>query len=385
MAQKILVIGGTGEFGNRLVRGLIGQTDLDVTIAGRDMLRAEGLARQLADDQAPARIATAHIDNATVTAEQLRATGAFVVVDAAGPFQGSDGRLLRAAIAAGLHYVDLADGRDFVAEFSRFDKDARAAGVVAFCGASSTPALSNAVLDRITRNWRGIDSVEIVISPGNQSSPRGLSMIRAILSFAGKPVRVFHNGAWVSRPGWGMLSRRRIDGLGLRWLSLCETPDLDVVAQRFNVRDSVLFRAGLGLTVSHLGLVAASCAVRLGLIRSLEPHARLFQWGAQALKNFGSDHGGMVVEARGADADGQPIRAVWTLIAEQGHGPFIPTLPALAAIRLLCSSSGLHEPGAYVCAGILPLEAIEREFAPYRIHTHVTVERPEHENSAFTL
>ncbi len=247
MAQKILVIGGSGEFGSRLVRGLIGQTDLDVIIAGRDASRAEVLARQLADDKTPTRIGTASIDNATVTAEQLRATGAFVVVDAAGPFQGNGGRLVRAAIAAGLHYVDLADGRDFVAGFSRFDKEARAAGIVALCGASSTPALSNAVLDRITRHWRRIDSVEIVISPGNQSSPRGLSMIRAILSFAGKPVRVFHNGGWVSRPGWGMLSRRRIDGLGARWLSLCETPDLDVVAQRFDVRGSVLFRAGLGL------------------------------------------------------------------------------------------------------------------------------------------
>lgn len=384
MAQKILVIGGSGEFGSRLVRGLIGQTDMDVIIAGRDVSRAEVLARQLADDTTPTRIGTARIDNATVTAEQLRATGAFVVVDAAGPFQGNGGRLVRAAIAAGLHYVDLADGRDFVAGFSRFDKEARAGGIVALCGASSTPALSNAVLDRITQYWRQIDSVEIVISPGNQSSPRGLSMIRAILSFAGKPVRVFHNGGWVSRPGWGMLLRRRIDGLGARWLSLCETPDLDVVAQRFNVRGSVLFRAGLGLTVSHLGLVAASCAVRLGLIRSLEPHARIFQWGAQILKDLGRDRGGMVVEARGTDADGQSIRAVWTLIAEQGHGPFIPTLPALAAVRLLCTGDW-REPGAHVCAGILPLDAIEREFAPYRIHTHVIVERSEHENLALAF
>lgn len=384
MAQKILVIGGTGEFGNRLVRGLISQTDLNVIIAGRDLSRTEVLARELANDKTPARIATARIDNATVTAEQLRATGAFMVVDAAGPFQVADGRLVRAAIAAGQHYVDLADGRDFVAGFPRFDKEARAAGIVALCGASSTPALSNAVLDRITRQWRQIDSVEIVISPGNRSSPRGLSMIRAILSFAGKPVRVFHNAGWVSRPGWGMLSRRRIDGLGSRWLSLCETPDLDVVARRFNVRHSVLFRAGLGLTVSHLGLAAASCAVRLGLIRSLEPHARLFQWGAQILKNFGRDRGGMVVEARGTDADGQAIRAIWTLIAEQGHGPFIPTLPALAAVRLICNG-GLREPGAQVCAGILPFEAIEREFAPYRIHMHVTVERPDHENIAVAL
>ena len=63
-------------------------------------------------------------------------------------------------------------------------------------------------------------------------------MLRAILSYAGKPVRVFDGGAWVLRPGWGMLTRRRIAGLGWRWLSLCETPDLDVVKQRFDVQNA---------------------------------------------------------------------------------------------------------------------------------------------------
>lgn len=373
MAKKVLVIGGTGAFGSRLVRGLIFHTELDVIVAGRDLARADAFAR---DFSQMARISTTRIDTATVTTEQLRAAGAFLVVDAAGPFQASDGRLVHAAIAAGLHYVDLADARDFVARFPRFDDEARAAGVVALCGASSTPALSNAVLDSITDGWRRIDAIEIAISPGNRAAPRGLSVIRAILSYAGQPVRVFDGGAWVSRPGWGMLTRRHIDGLGPRWLSLCETPDLDVVKQRFDVRDAAIFRAGLGLSLSHLGLSAASHLVRARLIRSLEPYARIFQWGAEMTKDFGTDCGGMVVEARGRDADDRPIRAVWTLVAKAGEGPCIPTLPALAAIRLIAGGD-LRQAGARVCAGILPLAAIEAEFQPYRITTQLTVERPQ--------
>lgn len=377
MALKVLVIGGTGAFGSRLVRGLIAHTDLDVVIAGRDMMRAGALARTLANDHAAAmRISTASIDIAAVTAEQLHSTGAFLIVDAAGPFQRSDGRLVRSAIAARLHYVDLADARDFVAEFPRFDAEARAAGIVALCGASSTPALSNAVIDKIAAGWRRIDTIEIAISPGNRAAPRGLSVIRAILSYAGRPVRVFDGGAWVLRPGWGMLTRRRINGLGHRWLSLCETPDLDVVKQRFNVQNAAIFRAGLGLGLSHLGLYVSSCLVRSQLIGSLEPYARAFQLGAELVKGFGNDRGGMVVEARGCDADGQPVRAVWTLIADTGDGPFVPTLPALAAIRLIANGV-LDESGARVCAGILPLTAIEAEFQPYRITTQLTVERPQ--------
>ena len=52
------------------------------------------------------------------------------------------------------------------------------------------------------------------------------------------------------------------------------------------------------------------------------------------------------------------------------NGPSIPTLPALAAVRALASGE-LSRPGASVCAGVLSLDAIEREFARYRITTHV--------------
>jgi saccharopine dehydrogenase-like NADP-dependent oxidoreductase len=168
------VIGGTGGFGRRLVEGLVATTDLDVVIAARDLARGQSLAASLAPERAEA----VALDVRTVTPEALRATGAFAVVDAAGPFQGAEYRLARAAIAAGMHYLDLADARDFVVGFGALDAEARAAGVVALTGASSTPALSHAALDCLTSGWRRIDRVDIAISPGNRASPSGLAVIR---------------------------------------------------------------------------------------------------------------------------------------------------------------------------------------------------------------
>lgn len=310
------------------------------------------------------------LDTATVTAPELRATGAFVAADAAGPFQGADYRLARAAIAAGLHYVDLADARGFVAGFGVLDAPARAAGVVALTGASSTPALSHAVLDRLTQEWRRIDTVEIAISPGNQKSPRGLSVLRAILSYAGQPVRVFAGGGWTERPGWGRPVRHAMPGLGRRWLSLCETPDLDLIPVRFAPTEAAVFRAGLELSAMHLGLYAAGWLVQKRALRSLVPFARPLRWLAERLKGFGSDRGGMTVEASGIDADGKPMRAMWSLVAEGGDGPAIPTLPALATIRALADGR-IAAPGARPCVGVLDLDWIEREFAPYRIATRI--------------
>lgn len=370
MSRRVLIVGGTGDFGRRLAEGLIATTALELVIGSRDRARGQAVAASFP----PGRAEAVAIDTRTVTSDQLRATGAFAVVDAAGPFQGADYRLARAAIAAGVHYLDLADARDFVAGFAALDAEAQAAGVVALTGASSTPALSNAALDRMTAGWQRIDSVNIAISPGNQASPRGLAVIRSILSYAGKPVRVFADGEWVTRPGWGLPVRRDMRGVGRRWLSLCETPDLDRVPARFSPRDTALFRAGLELSVLHLGLVFAGVPVRLRLLPSLVPFAHPFRWMAQRLARLGSDRGGMLVEATGIDAEGARVHAEWSLFAGAGAGPYVPTLPALAMLRRM-ATGGMPAPGARACVGILDLAAIEREFACHRIDAELLCRR----------
>jgi Domain of unknown function (DUF4166)/Saccharopine dehydrogenase NADP binding domain len=370
MSGRVLIIGGTGGFGRRLAEGLIATTDLELVIGSRD--RAHGQA--VAASFPPERAEAVAIDTRTVTPDQLCATGGFAVVDAAGPFQGADYRLARAAIVAGMHYLDLADARDFVAGFGTLDAEARAAGVVALTGASSTPALSNAALDRMTAGWQRIHRIEIAISPGNQASPRGRAVIRSILSYAGKPVRVFADRQWVTRPGWGLPVRRDMRGVGRRWLSLCETPDLDLVPARFAPRDTALFRAGLELSVLHLGLAFAGVSVRLRLLPSLRPFAHPFRWMALRLARLGSDRGGMLVEATGIDAEGARVRAEWSLFAAAGDGPYVPTLPALAMLRQMVTGD-MPAPGARACVGILDLAVIEHEFARYHIDAELVYRR----------
>lgn len=367
---RVLVVGGTGAFGRRLVDRLLRTTPFDVVVAGRD--RSRFVAPSGADALTAARVSFVALDVRSVTSDAIRQTGAFAVVDAAGPFQDGDLRLARAAIAAGVHYVDLADARDFVLRFGSLDAGAHDAGLVALTGASSTPALSNAALDKLTEGWRRVDRVEIAISPGNRAQ-RGLSVVRAILSYAGRPVRVLEGGRWRDRPGWGLTVRRRMPGIGARWLSLVDTPDLQLVPARHAVRDTVLFRAGLELSVLHLGLAAAALVVRAGLLRSLAPLAEPFRWAAGVLERFGTDRGGMLVEAHGLDASGHSASGRWWLVAEAGDGPFVPTLPALAVLRAL--ASGRIALGARPCVGVLALEQIEAEFDGLRITSGVDASR----------
>lgn len=367
---RVLVIGAGGVFGSRLCEGLL-RNGFDVVVAGRDRARAEAAAARLGAAFPDGRIAVAVLDTTTLTPDDLLATGASIVADAAGPFQGTEPATARAAIAAGLSYVDLADGRGFVAAFPALDEAATAAGVVALTGCSSTPALSNAVLDGLTRGWREVVSIEAAISPGARA-PRGLSVMQAILSWLGRPVRVFDGGAWTTRPGWSGRYRRDFGAAGRRWVSLCETPDLDLLVGRFRPAERALFLAGLEPWPAHLG------AWGLGLL------ARAFRFDPVPLANvliamsdgasvFGSDRGAMRVEAYGVDGAGRAARAVWRLTAEPGEGPVTPSLPALAAIRAI--AAGRVAPGARACVGVLSLEDIVAEMTPHGLATETLVER----------
>ncbi|NJC40052.1 saccharopine dehydrogenase-like NADP-dependent oxidoreductase [Brevundimonas alba] len=366
---RVLVIGAGGVFGSRLCEGLL-RNGFEVVAAGRNLARAEAVAADLRRAFPGGGVEAAALDTGRLTVESLRATGAAIVADMAGPFQAAEPTTARAAIAAGLHYVDLADGRDFVPAFPALDSAAKAAGVVALTGCSSTPALSNAVLDHLTDRWREIVSVEAAISPGARA-PRGLSVMQAILSWLGRPVRVFDDGGWTTRPGWSGLYRRDFGAAGRRRVSLCETPDLDLFSARFEPSDRALFLAGLEPWPAHLGAWLLGRMVRLfrfdptplaGLL------IRLSGWAAP----FGSDRGAMRVEAYGVDGDGRAVRAVWRLAAEPGEGPVTPSLPALAAIKAI--AAGQVAPGARPCVGVLSLEAVVAEMAPYGLATEIIVE-----------
>ena len=339
--------------------------------------RRDGPLRALAADLAggSARLEVAAFDRTRPDA--LAGLAPWAVVDAAGPFQDSDLALPRAAIAAGAHYVDLADARRFVAGFpAALDVEARARGVLAVTGASSTPALSNAVLDRLTAGWSSVDALSVAISPGARA-PRGLSVMRAILSYVGRPVRLFADGRWRTAAGWSRLARLDFPGLGRRWTALCETPDLDLLPARFAARREALFLAGLELSVMHLGLWLLAWPVRLGLIRSLEPLAKPLLAVAGLIAWAGSDRGGMVVEARGERTPGRTAVARWGLCAEAGSGPNVPAAAAAALLRGLADGR-ISARGAIACVGLLSEAEILAELTHLPIRTSSLEVWPDH-------
>ena len=336
-------------------------------MAGRSLERAEDLARRLAQAKC-VNVVAACIDATDICAARLSQSQPALLINASGPYQGQDYRLARTCIAAGVHYVDLADTRGFVAGIGTLDEEARRAGVLVVSGASTVPALSAAVVDAYVEQFARLECVRIVISPGNSFDP-GLATTQSILGTLGRPFTMPADGRTAEVHGWQGLQRRHIPGLGGRWLGACDTPDLELFPRRYPGLRSVQVFAALEVGAFHLGLWGLSWVVRAGLLRRPERLAAPLLALKRAMRFLGSDVGGMAVTLEGASPSGGRKRIEWRLIARRGHGPFIPAMPsAILAKRLLAGA--LTRRGAMPCLGLFTLDEFMAEAADLDMEAH---------------
>lgn len=366
--MRVLVIGGYGAFGGRLIDLLLDEARLTLIVAGRDLAAAQRFCAGRRDR--PARLEPVEFDRRApeaVIADQHPD----IVVDAAGPFQlyGPDPyRAVRATLAAGAHWIDLADGAEFVRGIAALDAEAVAGNRFVLSGASSFPVLTAGVVRRLRPMLQELDSIVAGIAP-SPFAVVGLNVIRAISSYAGKPVRVRENGGWTTR--YGLVSSRKltvtpegIDPLNPIRFALVDVPDLVVLAKDWPDAGTVWMGAGPTPAVMHWLLWLAAWLVRLRVLPSLVPFAPLMNWAVNTFR-WGRHRGGMIVEIEGGGK-----RASWHMIAEGDIGPFIPSM-AIEAIIRKCLDGQVPAAGARPAHHDLELSDYEEMFARRGIVTSI--------------
>lgn len=375
MAWTVLLLGAYGLFGSRIAGRLAREDGWRLLLAGRDAKRAADAAAQLRDDhRTRAALHGLAVDaQAPEFGRVLQQLRPDLVINCAGPFQGQDYAVARRCLEAGAHYVDLADGRDYVSGFgAALDVLARQYGRLAVTGASSVPGLSAAVVDAHRGAFARLDAIDIGISPGNRTE-RGLATVAAILSYVGKPLPWRRNDATQPVFGWQNLQRRRYDyPVGVRWLAACDVPDLDLFPARYGLK-ALSFRAGLELRCLHFGLWLLSWFVRAGLLRNLPSHAAALKRASEWFLRAGSDAGAMHVALSGTDPSGNPHCVYWEIIATDGDGPQIPATAAVVIAGKLARGE-MDTRGAVSCLDLFTLEECLVSLAGYAIRTHTRSE-----------
>jgi hypothetical protein len=367
---KVLILGGYGTFGGRLAQLVADEPRLTLVIAGRSLDQAAAFCAVL---PARARLEPAVVDRDGDVEAALRRQTPDLVVDASGPFQHygeAPYRVIAACLACGVNYLDLADGSEFVEGVARFDEEARARGVFVLAGVSSFPVLTAAVVRRLSHDMTQVQSVWGGIAPSPYAGV-GQNVIRAIASYAGKPVRaggVEIGHALTDARRFTIAPPGRLPLHPIRF-SLVDVPDHQALRALWPELRSVWMGAGPVPQILHRALNGLAWLVRLRLLPSLSPVAGVMYRAINVLR-WGEHRGGMFVSVSGTNADGGPIERTrsWHLVAERDHGPLIPSMAAEAIIRH-CLDGRRPPAGARAAVRELELEDYEALFARRTIVT----------------
>jgi saccharopine dehydrogenase-like NADP-dependent oxidoreductase len=358
MAKRVLLLGGYGNFGTFIARRLCREPALIVILAGRSARKASALAKELNAEWTAFDI-FAGLDSHL---EKLKPD---VLIHTSGPFQGQGYEVAEACVRNGVHYLDLADGRDFVANIVGLDDAAKAAGVLAVGGASTVPGLTSAILRKYASEFETLDAIDAGIATA-QKTNRGLATVRAVLGYAGKPFKTLTGGQMRDVYGWQGLHWRRFRGLGWRPLGNCDVPDLALFPRYVPSLRTVRFRGGLELPILHLGLWSLTWLVRLGIMPNLRGAAPTLSALSHLFDRFGTDDSGFYMEMTGRALGGRPLKIVFDLTARAGDGLMIPCTPAIVLAAKLAKGE-IEERGAMPCCGLLDLDDILDELRALRV------------------
>ncbi|TLP67921.1 DUF4166 domain-containing protein [Parasedimentitalea maritima] len=331
--MKIIILGGYGVFGGRLAELLADTPDLTMLICGRNLDRAT----QFCDNfRGVAAVQPAQLDRSALD-QHMDRLSPDLVIDASGPFQnyGDDGyRVIETCIRFKVSYLDFADAAEFVFGISKFDQAAKEAGIFVLSGVSSFPILTAAVLREISKTME-IETVQGGIAPSPYAGI-GLNVMRAVLGYAGAPVKLTRNGKRTTAHGLTESKRCTVAVPGLLPLknirfSLVDVPELQVLPPEIPGLKDIWMGAGPVPETLHRMLNMLAKARAKFNLPSFVPLASIF-YKILNLMKFGEHRGGMFVHVTGRQ-DGEPVERSWHLLAEGDDGPYIPSMAIEAIVR----------------------------------------------------
>lgn len=349
-----MVLGGYGTFGRRICSALAQHPSAQVRVAGRNAKLGESFARLI---NAEFTLCNLNEENSLRSAID----GSHIVIHTAGPFQNKDYNVAELCIDAGIHYLDLSDAREFVEGISTLDDAARQRRVFVTSGVSSVPAITFALVKELSSEFSCIDQITIGLSPGNQN-PRGVSTIRAILTYLGRPIRVFQDGHWFTVWGWSDRQYRVFPPpVGSRRVHICDVPDLALFPKLWNPQ-TVKFYAGLELNIFNYALSAIAWLRRRICLESLPRCAPFFLKFSLMFYRCGSKNGSLGLWMSGKNKNEDHIERMIAIVTDD-DGPATPCAPAIVLTKQILDQ-GPPMLGALPCTGFITLGMLMDHLRP---------------------
>ena len=361
--MRIGVIGAYGATGVVVAEELLARTDAELVVGGRDEGRARALAQRLGERASAARVDAGDPDSARAFCQGLD-----IAVNCAGPSHFLRDRFARAALAAGVHSVDVGGSEIAFSELTRTWREPEERGLAAFVNAGWIPGLTGVLAHLVARRARAeLDRVERVeLFYGDQSTWSTTGMIDIVeLARIFPGFGLYRNGEWVpGTPADVRTALRRVrlpEPYGARFATLAFSTELRELAS-----DPALPEVSSYL-VQLLGpRAAAALAVALAFYEKRpEAGAKLV---AEALRRDGKPDGGVLAAAAHGTKDGAPRRLSATVLETRNY--WITGLVG-ALVTAMLADGRIEARGCRYACDVVDPEALLSELraAGVRCHT----------------
>ena len=327
--NPVVVVGGYGTFGALVCRELAAR-GVALTIAGRDLAKAEGFARQLGSGHDGVAIDLRMPDSFRQVLQGRR-----VAVNCAGPFSLCDTKFLKACLSCGCHYADIADDRSYANLVCKSGPRFVAAGLAAVWGCSSLPGISGALAQQIRdRLNQRPKRVRVTLFIGN-NNPKGRAAVASLVQGLGRPIAAPQG---MLRAGGGREFVSLPPPFGRRLVFNFDSPDYDLLDVPI-----ITVKVGFELGLCTLGLsLLAHSGLRFGR-RVSDLLANAGNW----LKGIGCSGGAVLVEAFFLNGENQRAAVV-----SPNDGQRMAALPCALVVKALLDGTSFRGAGtAYELLG----------------------------------
>ncbi len=357
MQKRVLIIGGYGNFGSFIAERLSKLIKVKLIIAGRNANKAQNKANELNCEWYQLDIHNKDFE------KSLSDIAPDIVIHTSGPFQEQNYHVAKACIKQKCHYIDLADGRPFVNNIKQLDNDAKNKNIIIISGASSVPCLSSSVINHYQSEFKMLEEIDYGISTA-QKTGRGLATTQGVLSHVGEPFTTLINSKMKTIYGWQNIHRQSYTNLGKRYLSNCNIPDLDLFPKHYPNIKTIRFYAGIELSILHIGLWLLSWPARINMLPNLQNFSKPFLKISNLFDCFGTQDSAFHMHLKGTNQNDQPIAKHFQIIARQGHGPYIPCIPAIILTQKIIGNE-IKKTGAMPCINLITLKEYENALSEF--------------------
>lgn len=195
--MRIMVLGGAGDMGSAIVRDLVDSDVSEVIIADFNQEKANSICSELKGKKSKLWAQSVDANDHASLVQAIK--GADAVASAIGPFYKYGPKTVKAAIEAGVPYVDIDDDHDATTAALELDGEAKKAGIAVIVGLGWTPGITNVCARHGTSKLDRVDEIDIAWA-GTAADSAGYSVIYHVWHALSGMVPMYLDGEWRDVP-----------------------------------------------------------------------------------------------------------------------------------------------------------------------------------------